>query len=98
MLMKTVPLNTGLNISGMPWIGLSSFWKRAAGMISMLKLGVKSESTTRTTNGPDISGPLAMAPATRTKLQAPSRKLQASSSKLDPGPVLCYRIFKEKEL
>ena len=35
--------------------------------------------------------------ATRTKLQAPSRKLQAPSRKLDKGPVLCYRIFKEKE-
>jgi len=39
-----------------------------------------------------------MAPATGTKLQAASFKLQASSSKLDPGPVLCYRIFKEKEI
>ena len=32
------------------------------------------------------------------KLQAASRKLQAPSSKLDKGPVLCYRIFKEKEI
>jgi len=32
------------------------------------------------------------------KQQATSRKLQASSRKLDKGPVLCYRIFKEKEI
>jgi len=38
-----------------------------------------------------------MAPATGTKLQAASDKLQASSRKLDKGPVLCYRIFKEKK-
>jgi hypothetical protein len=40
---------------------------------------------------------LEMAPATRPKLQAASRKLQAPSSKLDKRPVLCYRIFKEKK-
>ena len=67
-------------------------------MTSMLKLGVKSESTSRSTNGPGLPGPLAMAPATGTELQASSGKLQASSSKLDPEPVLCYRIFKEKEI
>ena len=33
--------------------------------------------------GPGLPGPLAMAPATRTKLQASSGKLQASSCKLD---------------
>jgi len=42
-----------------------------------------NESTTRSTNGPGLPGPLAMAPATGTKLQASSHKLQASSSKLD---------------
>ena len=43
----------------------------------------RSESTSRSTNGPGIPGPLAMASGTGSKLQAPSRKLQASSRKLD---------------
>jgi len=51
------------------------------------------ESTTRSTNGPGLPGPLAMAPATRRKLQATSCKLQASSRKLDKEPVLCYNCY-----
>ena len=39
-----------------------------------------------------------MVRSSRPKLQATSHKLQASSRKLDKGPVLCYRIFKEKEI
>jgi len=50
-----------------------------------------NESTSRSTNGPGISGPLAMARGSGSELQASSGKLQASSGKLDKGPVLCYR-------
>ena len=56
------------------------------------------EPPSRSTNGPGLPGPLEMAAGARLKLQATSRKLQASSRKLDKGPVLCYRIFKEKEI
>jgi len=41
---------------------------------------------------------LALAPGSGPKLQATGCKLQASGRKLDKGPVLCYRIFKEKEI
>jgi len=44
----------------------------------------------------NFSKPLAMARGQR--LQATSLKLQAPSRKLDKGPVLCYRIFKEKKV
>ena len=43
----------------------------------------ESEQTTRASNGPSIPAALEMAPGSRTKLQAASRKLQASSCKLD---------------
>ena len=43
----------------------------------------KSEQETRITDGQDLSWPLALAPGPRTKLQAASHKLQASSCKLD---------------
>ena len=43
----------------------------------------KSEQKPRTTNGQDLSWPLALAQGPGPELQAPSRKLQASSSKLD---------------
>ena len=43
----------------------------------------KSEQKPRTTNGQDLSWPLALARGPRTKLQAASGKLQASSGKLD---------------
>ena len=42
-----------------------------------------SEQTTRASNGPSIPAALAMAPGSRTELQATSGKLQASSCKLD---------------
>ena len=58
----------------------------------------ESEQKTRTTNGPGLPGPPAMASGTGTKLQASSGKLQATSSKLDTRPVLCYRNLQEKEL
>ena len=59
---------------------------------------LENEQKTRKRNAKSLHWSPAMASATGTKLQAPSRKLQASSSKLDKGPVLCYRIFKEKEI
>ena len=43
----------------------------------------KSEQETRITDGQDLSWPLALARGPRTKLQAASHKLQASSCKLD---------------
>ena len=43
----------------------------------------KSEQETRITDGQDLSWPLALARGPRTKLQAASHKLQASSGKLD---------------
>ena len=42
-----------------------------------------NEQKTRSTNGPGLPGSPAMASGTGTKLQAASRKLQASSGKLD---------------
>ena len=57
-----------------------------------------NEQKTRASNGPRLPAALAMASGSRPKLQATSRKLQATSRKLDKGPVLCYRIFKEKEI
>ena len=56
------------------------------------------EPPSRSANGPGLPGPLALARSSRPKLQAASDKLQASGRKLDKGPVLCYRIFKEKEI
>ena len=43
----------------------------------------ESEQKTRTTDGQDLSWPLALAQGPRPELQAASDKLQASSSKLD---------------
>ena len=42
-----------------------------------------NEQASGPTNGQDLSWPLALAPGPRTKLQASSGKLQASSRKLD---------------
>ena len=64
--------------------------------LEALNKAVAGEQKTRSTNGPGLPGPLAMARGSGTKLQATSRKLQAPSRKLDKSPVLCYRIFKEK--
>ena len=43
----------------------------------------KDEQASGPTDGQDLSWPLALAPGPRTKLQAASGKLQASSCKLD---------------
>ena len=43
----------------------------------------QSEQASGPTDGQDLSWPLAMAPGPRTKLQAASGKLQATSCKLD---------------
>ena len=43
----------------------------------------ESEQTPRASNGPRLPAALAMAPGSRTKLQAPSGKLQAPGCKLD---------------
>ena len=57
-----------------------------------------NEQKTWKRNAKSLHWSPALAPGTGTKLQATSRKLQASSCKLDKGPVLCYRIFREKEI
>ena len=56
-----------------------------------------NEQTSRASNGPRLPAALALAPGSGTKLQASSGKLQASSSGVDKGPVLCYRKLQEKE-
>ena len=43
----------------------------------------EDEQTSRASNGPRLPAALAMAPGSRTKLQAPSGKLQAPGCKLD---------------
>ena len=58
----------------------------------------ESEQKTRASNGPRLPAALALALESGPELQAPSRKLQASSCKLDKGPVLCYRSLQEKEI
>ena len=49
-----------------------------------------NEQKTRDPNAKNLYWPLAMAPGSRTKLQATSRKLQATSCKLDKIELLCY--------
>ncbi len=61
-------------------------------------LSEMDEQKTRKSNAKNLHWSPAMARGSGTKLQATSRKLQATSRKLDKGPVLCYRIFKEKEI
>ena len=61
-------------------------------------LSEMDEQKTWKSNAKNLHRPLTLARGSGTKLQAASRKLQATSSKLDKGPVLCYRIFREKEI
>ena len=56
-------------------------------------LSEMDEQKTRKRNAKSLHRAPALAPATRTKLQATSRKLQASSRKLDKGPVSGYSIL-----
>ena len=60
-------------------------------------LSEMDEQKTRKRNAKSLHWSPALAAGPGTKLQAASRKLQAPSCKLDKGPVLCYRIFKEKK-
>ncbi len=53
----------------------------------------ESEQTPRASNGPRLPAALEMAPGSGTKLQAASRKLQATSSKLDKIKLQCYCIL-----
>ena len=49
-----------------------------------------NEQKARDPDAKNLHWPLAMAPGSRTKLQATSRKLQASGRKLDKIELLCY--------
>ena len=61
-------------------------------------LSEMDEQKTRKSNAKNLYRSPALAAGPGTKLQATSGKLQASSRKLDKGPVLCYRRLQEKEI
>ncbi len=52
-----------------------------------------NEQAPRKSNAKSLPAALAMVRESRPKLQAASLKLQASSSKLDKGPVFCYSVL-----
>ena len=52
-----------------------------------------NEQTTRASNGPRLPAALAMARGPGAKLQATSRKLQASSFRVDKIKLQCYCIL-----